>query len=1158
MSEGKVSLGNSRLKRNTYDEVGKDEPPFKSQRLFFPFDDDQNSQGPTLDFQYENSEITEQNYDKIAATTLYKKLQVLETRDRLLRATTTQPIKEINVDEIKPMEGTCQDMCPEKERLLRIHGNMVSQFECKLIDTKLEPDIEIMVKQYARSSADQANALSHELRPTPVLLKTMNYMLRNIIYPIESNIEQDLASWYDFCWDRLRAIRKDIVQQNLQNSEVITILEQIGRFHIACYDLMLGYPGFDIKLNTENLNNCIQMLMPMYRDLDHQCLNEPEFVSYELLMHLGNPQFHSAYDLLPIHIKQSSQVRFCIQAHTTYLQSSDCIEFFNLLKGTTFMNCCILQRVIPNVRYNSIKMINMSYTTAKRSYKLEINHLMEKLCFNDIQSAKEFCSDVQLKCDDLYVNLSRNTDIHAPEQRRKKQEFIITQKRQNLTFLISGIQKLPDFIISPVHSNFSENDRFNDLANNAKNGLNELNVDLKNEESDSQMEMDACCSSSNSKDSFLFNKQEQLVATTKVQTPVFDVPTYTFKLPKSSTQVETAPPFKFDFSLIPPKTFSTCELNDNPLIDQSNLPTSSNSLIASNLTRSPIIFSQDLFTKTPSPSPTRSIQSSPIESPIKINSKEKIEFTHLKKIQINLAKKYFFKWQNFVNQRKSKCIEEMFAHGELFHSECISSLSSSPSSVKSIFDMNDIDVEEEPKELSIEQFFLAKKYFYIWLRKMLRMRRKIEIDPINSLPWSVFMQVHGTPKETFPSPCLNLKAKEDKRCLKIPIRHSLSQNQITNDDISKQMADLFVKNVFKTKREEIFGNKLFWKLAINYAESSDSNYIEDKVKTIIYGKLGFSNNQTQSIYTDYNKYFIKSVQSCTGLHKWMKSGINAALVFTNTIKEDMETFFKRLESILQTTPTAIPLVVIFSSSSNKSEIENYESVLDAYQENDYINNYSIYMWDGPKTILEAIEFFSNHYVDITPGMRSEKLFYNLLSFAQPFYVKVRSLLPENNPNTIIEKYNQYLDAYIERLGKKNQALNDLAHEFLPHHTQNPEKFSEKYSNLNTKYFEDLLKNAHLSLYKSWPPKSIDDLIEYVKNMCNVTNRRCWCLDILQMLQLHRKADLEHCLLNANWFEVIEMWIEGALEKCSDKQDCFTVFYDGDPITDVIKIVFPQS
>lgn len=1141
MSEGKLNGSNLRLKRNNEeDKAIKDEPPYKSQRLYLPFNDDQFSQGPFVDTQLECSEITEHNYKKIAATSLYKKLQILETYDRILRATTAQPTKEINVDEIKPMEGTCLDMCPEKERLLRIHGNMVSQFECKMVDFKLEPIYEIMVKQYARSSADQANPLSHELRPTPVLVKTMNYMLRNIIYPIESNIEQDLASWYDFCWDRLRAIRKDIVQQNLKNPDVVTILEQIGRFHIACYDLMLGYPGFDIKLNTENLNNCIQMLMPMYRDSEHPCPNEPEFVSYELLMHIGNPQFHNAYDLLPVHIKQTPQVRFCILAHATFLHSSDCIEFFNLLKSTSFMNCCILQRVIPVIRYNNIKMMNMSYTTVKRTYKLDMKHFMEKLCFGDIQSAKEFCSNVQLKCDDMYVELSRKISIPLPEHRCQKQELIIAEKRKNLTFLISGVESLPTVTIGSIHSSFDDNDRFNDPTSNELNG-DTIEID------DTEMEMDA---SSNSKDSFSnFNKHDQSFSTTQAQTPVFEISSFTFKLPKSplSTQVQTSSFNSETPSITPQKPFIR---HDDSFSNKSNLSTSSH---VNSFNKSPVAFSHDLLMKPPQ-SP---LHLNPLQSPYKIHFKEKLQFIQLSEKEKNLARKYFYKWQNYVSHKKSKYIEEVFAHSELFNSECISSLSSSPSSVKSLNYSYDFDIQEESREWQHKQYLLAEKYFYMWLRKVLRKRRKIEIDPVDSMPWSMFMQVHGTPKETLQSIRSRSTAKEGKKNLKFPISHPLHFNKPEVDDISNQIADIFVKNILDIKKDKIIENKIFWKLAVNYGDSPEPT-LENKVQTIIYGKIGFSNNQVQTIHTNHNICLIKSVQSCAGLNDWTKSGLNAALFFTNTSKEDIETLFKRVEPILQSTPMAIPVVMIFSSSSNKNEIENYQTVLDAYRENDYINNYFVYMWEGPKTILEAIEFFSKNYVDITPGMRSENLFYNLLRFAQSFYLKVRNLLPEDNPNTIIEKYNQYLNAYIKRLGRKNHILRDLAPEFVPYYTQNPEKFSKDNSNMNLNCFEEVLNDAYLLPYKLWPPQDIDDLIDYVKNMCQLTNRRSWCLDILQLLQLHRKADLDYCLLNGNWYEVIEMWIEGALEKCSATREHYTVFYNGEPITDVLEIVFPDD
>ncbi|VVC28863.1 SAC3/GANP/THP3 [Cinara cedri] len=1204
MDNGKLNNANMRLKRTSDEE----EPPSKHQRLFLQNNDQQHCVFD--DCEFENSEINEQNYDKISAMTINKKLQVLEVRDRLSRISSTKQSKIINVDDIKPMKGTCLDMCPEKERLMRIHSNMVSQFECKTIDSKLEPVFELMVKQYARSSADQANPLSHELRPTPVLVKTMKHMLKNIIYPIESKVEQDLLIWYDFCWDRLRAIRKDIVQQNLQNLNVVTILEQIGRFHIACYDLMLGYSGFDIKLNTENLNNCIQMLMPMYRELEEKCPNEPEFVSYELLMHLGNPQFHTTYDLLPIHIKQTPEVRFCIKAHTVYLHSGNCREFFRLLKSTTFMNCSILQRIIPSIRNNSIKMMNISFTTMKRIHKLDMKYIMEQLCFNDIKSAYKFCTDVQLNCTENYVELSRNVSIHIPEHKRQQQELFIVQKRQNLTTLISKTKYVSgDFIVGPVKSSFNSNGRFIGYSNYADNDNNDNDIDdnnnddndnddnddndndnndnddndnndndenanndiknddnkiitiinLKDGHSNSQEKMEIQPPPSTTIEKFSFENLSNLHSMTPAETPASTVSTFQFNLPKPPinhlvSQVQT-PSSNFEIPEKMPKSFTF-----NATFVQSNLPSTVNSLVTCNSPSPLITYNYDL-TK-----PSEDLIQPSLNMSSNINSEEKVQSEQLTKKQIKidektntnigLAKIYFDKWQNNVNNRKSKCIEEVFAHSGLFNSECISSLSSSQSSEISFNYGENVIVVQEESDWVHRQYLLAEKYFYIWLKKVLRKRRKYEMEAAYGMPWSMFMLVHGTPKEILQSG-RKKKIEERNKHLKTPINHPLSYNRTKEDDISFNIANIFVKNVLEANKAKLTGNKIFWKLAVNYGSWPEPYCIQDKVQAIIYGKMGFSNKQVQSIYTDYNMYFIKSVQSCSGLHDWKKSGLNASLIFTNTNKENMETLFKRLELILHSTPKAIPCVLIFSSSSNKDIIKDYESVLDAYRINDYINNYTIYIWDGPKTILEAIEFFSLNYVDHTPNMRTENLFYNLLNFAQSFYLKVRNLLPEDKPNIIIEKYNQYLDIYIGHLGRKNKEIRYLAPELIPYYTRNPEKFSIYHSNFNIKYFEELLNFGHLSLYKSWPPQNVDSLIEYIKNMCQVTNRRCWCLDILQMLQLNRKSDLEDCLLNANWYEIIEMWIQGALDKCSAKQDNFTVFYTGDPIAEVLKTVFPD-
>ena len=68
-------------------------------------------------------------------------------------------------------------------------------------------DHRLAVKEYSRSSADQAEPLAHELRPFPVLQMTMDYLISNVVQRCDRPNE-NLAEWYNFLWDRTRGIRK--------------------------------------------------------------------------------------------------------------------------------------------------------------------------------------------------------------------------------------------------------------------------------------------------------------------------------------------------------------------------------------------------------------------------------------------------------------------------------------------------------------------------------------------------------------------------------------------------------------------------------------------------------------------------------------------------------------------------------------------------------------------------------------------------------------------------------------------------------------------------------------------------------------------------------------------------------------------------------------
>ncbi|VEL25710.1 unnamed protein product [Protopolystoma xenopodis] len=169
------------------------------------------------------------------------------------------------------------------------------------------------VKDYARSSADQAAPLPDELRPPEVLERTVTYLLAAIADRAEQ--EESTRSlwkaWYEFLWTRTRAIRKDVAQQGLCSPAIVRVMEAIARFHVFCAARLVDQPvdAFDPRINSENLTQCLQTLKEMYDDLRVQasarlsgtvagrfqspssveidCPFEPEFRAYSILMSLN-------------------------------------------------------------------------------------------------------------------------------------------------------------------------------------------------------------------------------------------------------------------------------------------------------------------------------------------------------------------------------------------------------------------------------------------------------------------------------------------------------------------------------------------------------------------------------------------------------------------------------------------------------------------------------------------------------------------------------------------------------------------------------------------------------------------------------------------------------------------------------------------------------
>ncbi|CRL01712.1 CLUMA_CG014928, isoform A [Clunio marinus] len=332
------------------------------------------------------------------ARTAEEKLQVLDTRDKLYRLIVG---KTTDINKAPSTKGTCKDMCPEKERIMREARLQVASFEVSDQDSSMDP--RKAIKQYSRSAADAETPLPHELRPESSLKTSMTYLLHMIMNLCDDD-RTSIGDWYHFVWDRTRGIRKDITQQELCSPVTVDLVEQCVRFHVHCSARLIAEDPaiFDQKINTENLTKCLQTLKYMYNDLkvkNVKCKNEAEFRAYVVLLNLNESgNFLWEIKQLEKSILNSKEVRYALDVYFA-VANNNYVKFFNLVRETSYMNACILLRYFTQVRIKAINIIMKSYTPRKGSFNYNISYLQEILAFEDFESTVTFLGHHGLVCD---------------------------------------------------------------------------------------------------------------------------------------------------------------------------------------------------------------------------------------------------------------------------------------------------------------------------------------------------------------------------------------------------------------------------------------------------------------------------------------------------------------------------------------------------------------------------------------------------------------------------------------------------------------------------------------------------------------------------------------------------------------------------------------
>lgn len=450
-------------------------------------------------------------------TDLKMKLALLDERDKQIR---TKTKLDSNIKTVVAIKGTCPDMCPERERIMRQFSLSVAAYE--MVPGTYDMDENKAVKEYTRSSADQEVPLPHDLRPEPVLSMTMNYLITNIINKVDSS-DVNKAVWYSFCWNRLRSIRKDIILQQLCDMETVKIVEQCARFHICCYDHMWGaeVSGFDDKINTQNLIDCLQTLRHMYEDLAKHsvnCPNEPEFYAYLILLKLKSGDVMWEYQQYSLEIQLSCEVQFAIQAYMAF-KNNMYSKFFNLVKKGSYLTSCLLQRYFNEVRTQALKTMLKAYCLPGKTVGLSSSFIVQSLKFDSQSNALQFCDIDEF---DLKVDCEKNEDdVYTSDS-----SFLVREKRLPIANAVVGENTLlPVYVPHHVHSSFDEFGKLKHWIHE------EEEPDIVSSEEGSNLKEDSYCSD----ESLYFDENESEVSVVSVPEVSVQQPAFKFSLSPTYT-----------------------------------------------------------------------------------------------------------------------------------------------------------------------------------------------------------------------------------------------------------------------------------------------------------------------------------------------------------------------------------------------------------------------------------------------------------------------------------------------------------------------------------------------------------------------------------------------------------------------------------------------
>lgn len=323
-------------------------------------------------------------------------------------------------------------MCPDKEIKWREKNKLLHKFEI-LPGTESEPkaDPNRVVKQFTRSAAGKLEQSKEELRPSDVLLTTMNYLMHDII--IMDSVP--FIEIYDFINDRVQAIRQDITIQMIGDKNAVQIYEKCVKFYVISSYILCeeSQNKFDQHLNSKQLSICLEKVMELYENFPSESMNE--IISIHLSVNMTHyEKFYRSGDLYKV--LDNTLLKLTIEICISWAEGNF-IRFFKAVRNLPLILQMCFFHQFGSIRKRTLKTLSVAFSSASCRFPLETLSFWLYLSHQD---TIQICQMYKIKMEDKKIVFSKKDfDVDIMEPKLQKENFI----ESNLKYI-----KLADIINS--------------------------------------------------------------------------------------------------------------------------------------------------------------------------------------------------------------------------------------------------------------------------------------------------------------------------------------------------------------------------------------------------------------------------------------------------------------------------------------------------------------------------------------------------------------------------------------------------------------------------------------------------------------------------------------------------------------------------------------